>query len=158
MTLMSHSFRPGSNIRGHSDSTQPPWHAYQQDSLMFMCVALLEGSDKLCRSASPVVMRSTGCISHACLAWCGVMWCRSAALRVWATAWWRAGRPWGWASIAASLAWSPSLWKEPKARESEVLCSVLLHTLRTYDLLLTAYKSHGPKIRSACHLLSQHFQ
>ncbi len=36
----------------------------------------------------------------------------------------------------------------------EVLCSVLLHTLRAYDLLLRAYTSHGPKIRSACRLLS----
>ena len=42
--------------------------------------------------------------------------------------------------------------------ESDVLCSVLLHTLHAYDLLLTAYKSHGPKIRSACHLPSQQFQ
>ena len=63
-----------------------------------------------------------------------------------------------WASTAASLTLSPSLWKEPKARESEVLCNVLLHTLRADDLLLTAYKSHGLKIRSACHLLSQQFQ
>jgi len=61
-------------------------------------------------------------------------------------AWWRAGQPWAWASTAASLAWSPSLWKEPRARGLEVLCSVLLHTLRAYDLLLRAYTSHGPRL------------
>ena len=75
-------------------------------------------------------------------------------------AWWRAGRPWAWASIAASLAWSPSLWKEPRARVLEVLCSVLLHVLHAYDLLLRAFcvQQPWPKGRFACHLLSQQLQ
>ena len=72
-------------------------------------------------------------------------------------AWWRAGRPWAWASTAASLAWSPSLWKEPRARELEVLYSVLLYVLRAYDLLLSAFyvQKSWPKGKFACHLLSR---
>ncbi len=113
------------------------------------------GKQKAVQLSGPVVTCGTGCILHACLAWCGVMWCRSGVLRVWEMAWWRAGRPWAWASTAASLAWSPSLWKEPRARVLDVLLSVLLHVLWAYDLLLRAFYVQQPWLKGACHLLTQ---
>ena len=61
----------------------------------------------------------------------------------WGMAWRRAGQPWVWASTAVSLAWSPSTWKELRARVLEVLYIVLLHALHAYDLLLSAF--HVPK-------------